>query len=171
MNEKYAENADITVNDKHTGDGATHMYHLPPELHFWIAPKLNINSGQQMNTPIDQLHEFDSEASYASHNGSEGLVHDNAYGESEKLDNLRRLVSKGFGNDCDHSLMVSDSRSYWNVLGTQSDDKVVPIISQHMKMDIDPCGPSHYQEKLFTILDFSPDWTFSGMETKVCWTT
>ncbi|XP_043710644.1 calmodulin-binding transcription activator 1-like [Telopea speciosissima] len=87
-------------------------------------------------------------------------------GELKKLDSFGRWMNKEIGGDCDDSLMVSDSVNYWNSLDTQNDDKEVSSLSLHM-LDIDSLGPSLSQDQLFSICDFSPDWAYSGVETKV----
>ena len=76
-------------------------------------------------------------------------------------------MHKEIGGDCDDSLMASDSGNYWNTLDKQNDDKEVSSLSRHMQLDIDSLAPSLFQEQLFTIKDFSPDWAYSEDETKV----
>ncbi|RZS04724.1 hypothetical protein BHM03_00035092 [Ensete ventricosum] len=88
-------------------------------------------------------------------------------GDLKKLDSFGRWMSKEIGKDCDDSLMASDSCNYWNAMDAQNDDKEVSSLSCHMQLDMDSLGPSLSQEQLFTIHDFSPDWAFSGIETKV----
>ncbi|RWR94497.1 IQ motif [Cinnamomum micranthum f. kanehirae] len=39
--------------------------------------------------------------------------------------------------------------------------------SLQMQLDVDSLGPSLSQVQLFSVLEFSPDWAFSGFETKV----
>ena len=87
--------------------------------------------------------------------------------ELKKLDSLGRWMDKEIGVDCDDSLMASDSGNYWNTLDAENDDKEVSSLSHHMQLEIDSLGPSLSQEQLFSICDFSPDWTYSGVETKV----
>ena len=88
-------------------------------------------------------------------------------GELKKLDSFGRWMDKEIGVDCDDSLMASDSGNYWNALDAENDDKEVSSLSRHMQLDIDSLGPSLSQEQLFSIFDFSPDWTYSAVETKV----
>ncbi|XWS08437.1 hypothetical protein CRYUN_Cryun40dG0002500 [Craigia yunnanensis] len=88
-------------------------------------------------------------------------------GELKKLDSFGRWMDKEIGGDCDDSLMASDSANYWNTLDTETDDKEVSSLSHHMQLDINSLGPSLSQEQLFSIVDFSPDWAYSGVETKV----
>ncbi|XP_022760769.1 calmodulin-binding transcription activator 1-like isoform X2 [Durio zibethinus] len=87
--------------------------------------------------------------------------------ELKKLDSFGRWMDKEIGGDCDDSLMASDSANYWNTLETETDDKEVSSLSHHMQLDIDSLGPSLSQEQLFSIVDFSPEWAYSGVETKV----
>ncbi|XP_010270931.1 PREDICTED: calmodulin-binding transcription activator 2-like isoform X2 [Nelumbo nucifera] len=88
-------------------------------------------------------------------------------GELKKLDSFGRWMNKEIGGDCDDSLMASDSGNYWNTLDTQNGDKEVSSFSRHIQLDIDSLGPFLSQEQLFSIHDFSPDWAYSGIETKV----
>lgn len=77
-------------------------------------------------------------------------------------------MDKEIGGDCDDSLMVSDSGNYWNTLDTQNDKKEVHGLSRQMQLEIGSLSPSLSQQQLFSIRDFSPDWAYSGIETKVC---
>ncbi|TQD83512.1 hypothetical protein C1H46_030893 [Malus baccata] len=87
--------------------------------------------------------------------------------ELKKLDSFGRWMDKEIGVDCDDSLMASDSGNYWSTFDAESGDKEVSSLSHHMQLDIESLGPSLSQEQLFTISDFSPDWAYSGTETKV----
>ncbi|XP_024023492.1 calmodulin-binding transcription activator 2 isoform X2 [Morus notabilis] len=87
--------------------------------------------------------------------------------ELKKLDSFGRWMDKEIGVDCDDSLMASDSGNYWNALDAENDDKEVSSLSCRIQLDIDSLGPSLSQEQLFSICDFSPDWAYSGVETKV----
>ncbi|XVF62366.1 hypothetical protein PTKIN_Ptkin09bG0002000 [Pterospermum kingtungense] len=96
----------------------------------------------------------------------DGLNNDEP-GELKKFDTFGRLIDKAIGGGCDDSLMASDFAKYWNTLDTETDDKEVSSLSHYMQLDIDSLGPSLSQEQLFSIVDFSPDWAYSGVETKV----
>ncbi|XVE82340.1 hypothetical protein DITRI_Ditri15bG0140500 [Diplodiscus trichospermus] len=67
-------------------------------------------------------------------------------------------MDKGIGGDCDDSLMASGSANYWNTLEIATGDNEVSSLSHHMQLDIDSLGPFLFQEQLFSIVDFSPDW-------------
>ncbi|XP_020226050.1 calmodulin-binding transcription activator 1 isoform X1 [Cajanus cajan] len=88
------------------------------------------------------------------------------YGEMKKLDSFGRWMNKEIGGDCDNSLMASDSGNYWSTLDAQNEDKEVSSL-HHMQLDMDSLGPSLSQEQLFSIHDFSPDWAYTGVRTKV----
>ncbi|KAJ6357183.1 hypothetical protein OIU78_005126 [Salix suchowensis] len=88
-------------------------------------------------------------------------------GELKKLDSFGRWMDKEIGGDCNDSLMASDSGNYWSTLSAENDDKEVSSLSHHMQLDIDSLGPSLSQDQLFSIRDFSPDWAYSGVDTKV----
>ncbi|TKY54302.1 Calmodulin-binding transcription activator 2 [Spatholobus suberectus] len=62
--------------------------------------------------------------------------------------------------------MASDSGNYWNTLDAHNEDKEVSSL-RHMQLDMDSLGPSLSQEQLFSIHDFSPDWAYTGVRTKV----
>lgn len=94
-------------------------------------------------------------------------IHNDVPGELKKLDSFGRWMSEEIGGDCEDSLMASDSGNYWNTLDTQNDEKEVSSISNHMQLDTNSLGPSLSQEQLFSISDFSPDWAYAGVETKV----
>lgn len=100
-----------------------------------------------------------------------GLYNDESeqveYGEMKKLDSFGRWMDKEIGGDCDNSLMASDSGNYWSTLDAHSEDKEVSSL-RHMQLDVDSLGPSLSQEQLFSIHDFSPDWAYTGVRTKVC---
>jgi hypothetical protein len=64
--------------------------------------------------------------------------------------------------------MASDSGNYWSTLSAENEDKEVSSLSHHMQLDTDSLGPSLSQDQLFSIRDFSPDWAYSGVDTKVC---
>lgn len=87
--------------------------------------------------------------------------------ELKKFDSFGRWMDKEYGGDCGDSLMASDSGHYWNTLDAGTDDKEVSSLSRHMQLDMDSLGPSLSWEQLFSIHDFSPDWAYSGVETKV----
>jgi len=89
------------------------------------------------------------------------------YGEMKKLDSFGRWMDKEIGGDCENSLMASDSGNYWSTLGADNEDKEVSSL-RDIQLDMDSLGPSLSQEQLFTIHDFSPDWAYTGVRTKVC---
>ncbi|XP_050217229.1 calmodulin-binding transcription activator 3-like [Mercurialis annua] len=97
-----------------------------------------------------------------------GRVNDSGLGELKKLDSFGRWMVKEIGGDCDDSFMASDSGNYcWTPLDAENEDKEVSSLSHHMQLEIESLGPSLSQEQLFSIRDFSPDWGYSGIETKV----
>ncbi|CAJ1940734.1 unnamed protein product [Sphenostylis stenocarpa] len=87
-------------------------------------------------------------------------------GEMKKLDSFGRWMDKEIGGDCDNSLMASDSGNYWSTIDAHNEDKEVSSL-RHTQLDMDSLGPSLSQEQLFSIHDFSPDWAYTGVRTKV----
>ncbi|KAK4799326.1 hypothetical protein SAY86_024691 [Trapa natans] len=88
-------------------------------------------------------------------------------GNLRKLESFGRWMDNGVGQDCDDSLMASVSGNYWSTHNTETDGKEVSSPSFHTHLDTDSLPPSLSQEQLFSISDFSPDWAYSGIETKV----
>lgn len=129
--------------------------HELPHLYHRQFPN---NSGQQIfvssSTEIEHKPEDVGQTNYKS-------------GDLKKLDSFGRWMDKEIGGDCDNSLMASDSGNYWSTLDAGNEDKEVSSLSRHMQLDIDSLGPSLSQEQLFSILDFSPDWAYTGVKTKV----
>ncbi|OMO64847.1 IQ motif, EF-hand binding site [Corchorus olitorius] len=77
----------------------------------------------------------------------------------KKLDSFGRWMEAEMGGDCHDSLIASDhSVNYWNPLDIESDVSEVSSLY--------PLDPS-LVEQLFTIVDFAPNWAYSGVETKV----
>ncbi|XP_038980339.1 calmodulin-binding transcription activator 1-like isoform X2 [Phoenix dactylifera] len=167
MKEEDAENVN-SFDHKRFVNELTHMYQMPHDHRSHIASQFKNNSGSLMNISVpDQPLEYEAEVSNASEKPLESDAHNNEHGDLKKLDSFGRWMNKEIGKDCDDSLMASDSCNYWNALDSQNDDKEVSSLSRHMRLDVDSLGPSLSQEQLFSIVDFSPDWTYSGVETKV----
>ncbi|XP_022137836.1 calmodulin-binding transcription activator 3-like isoform X2 [Momordica charantia] len=89
------------------------------------------------------------------------------FGELKKLDSFSRWMDKEIGGDCNDSLMTLDSGNYWCTLNAGNNEKEVSSFSHHMQLDVDSLGPSLSQEQLFSIIEYSPDWTYRGNVTKV----
>ncbi|WRX21499.1 IQ motif [Theobroma cacao] len=147
------------VEAQAAGESPQKVIEVPQEYGFGLMGLLSQNySGPQKVVSSSAQIENESKGS--------GLNNDEP-GELKKLDSFGRWMDKEIGGDCDDSLMASDSANYWNTLDTETDDKEVSSLSHHMQLDVDSLGPSLSQEQLFSIVDFSPDWAYSGVETKV----
>ncbi|CAI9109464.1 OLC1v1009286C2 [Oldenlandia corymbosa var. corymbosa] len=83
----------------------------------------------------------------------------------KKLDSFDRWMSKELG-DVNESLIKSNSGSYWGGVG-DDDGMGDPNISSQVHIDTYTMSPSLSQDQLFSIIDFSPNWGYSGLETKV----
>lgn len=166
LQEKYkeenVEHSDYFPSDYRTGNDINHTYQVPHEQDLHAR-----NCGSHMDvTTNGQSSKFEPEDGQGLPNVPERSLY-NEHGELKKLDSFGRWMNNEIGKDCDDSLMASESCNYWNTLETQNDDKAVSSLSGHMQLDVDSLGPSLSQVQLFSILDFSPDWAFSGFETKV----
>lgn len=152
---------------KHMVNDSSHTYQVPIERHFGIPLDFHNDSGFRGNiATIGQVHHR-TEVSYEPTNALETGGQSLGYGDLDELDSFGRWMHKEIGIDCDQNFMPSVSGTYWNSLDTQSTDKDAPSLSSHAHLDIGPLGPSLSQEQLFHIHDFSPDWAYSGIESKV----
>lgn len=82
----------------------------------------------------------------------------------KKLDSFDRWMSKELG-DVTESTLQPGSGPYWETVG--SDDGDESGISTQLPLDNYILGPSLSQDQLFSIIDFSPSWAYSGLEAKV----
>ncbi|KAL6558828.1 hypothetical protein OROMI_019178 [Orobanche minor] len=81
-----------------------------------------------------------------------------------KLDSFDRWMSKELG-DVAESTMQPTSGAYWETVGNEDGDD--SGISDQVALDNYFLGPSLSQDQLFSIIDFSPNWAYSGSEIKV----
>ncbi|KAK3020968.1 hypothetical protein RJ639_046955 [Escallonia herrerae] len=83
----------------------------------------------------------------------------------KKLDSFDRWMSKELG-DVNESQMQSSSGTYWEAVGSEDgvDDS---SIAPQVHLDTYMLSPSLSQDQLFSIIDFSPNWAYSGAEIKV----
>ncbi|KAK1295583.1 Calmodulin-binding transcription activator 3 [Acorus calamus] len=149
--------------DKRVIDDARHIYQVPHDLPFHAMPQYQMNDGFSIPSN-DHSVEVETNCRPVKDAPEGGLNHHEGL---KKLDSFGRWMDKEIGGDCDDSLMPSDSGSYWNTLDTHPEKQEVPSLSHRMQLDIDSLCPSLAQEQLFSIRDFSPDWGYSGVETKV----
>ncbi|XP_020697450.1 calmodulin-binding transcription activator 3 isoform X2 [Dendrobium catenatum] len=82
----------------------------------------------------------------------------------KKYDSFSRWMSKELG-EVDDSHMKSSSQSYWNFIESENVEDSSMTTAEHL--DSYTMSPSVSQDQLFSILDFSPNWAFTGFETKV----
>ncbi|KAL0396567.1 UNVERIFIED_CONTAM: Calmodulin-binding transcription activator 3 [Sesamum calycinum] len=80
-----------------------------------------------------------------------------------KLDSFDRWMSKELG-DVTESNVQPGSGAYWETVGSEDGDDTG--ISTQMPLDNFILGPSLSQDQLFSIIDFSPNWAYSGSEIK-----
>ncbi|XP_058077242.1 calmodulin-binding transcription activator 1-like isoform X2 [Magnolia sinica] len=164
--EENAEHVDF-ASDNHTENDMNYINTVRHKPDFHSNPQCENKVGSSANiTASDRSLGFEAEGHQSLKNAPEsGLCNDGV--ALKKLDSFGRWMSKEIGKDCDDSLMASDSCNYWNSIDTQNDEKEVSSLSRHMQLDVDSLGPFLSQEQLFSIVDFSPDWSFRGVETKV----
>ncbi|KAL3527718.1 hypothetical protein ACH5RR_012374 [Cinchona calisaya] len=83
----------------------------------------------------------------------------------KKLDSFDRWMSKELG-DVNESHLQSSSGSYWETVG-DDDGLDNSNIAPQAHIDTYMMSPSISQDQLFSIVDFSPNWAYSGSEMKV----
>ncbi|KAG0501624.1 hypothetical protein HPP92_001696 [Vanilla planifolia] len=155
VKEETAACSDHFVNDVSKFSNTIHTYEQPYQKHSYGG------SSSDVNKPLECRIEVSDALKAALRRDSYYVI-----GELKKLDSFGRWMNKELGKDSNDSLMVSDC-NYWNTIASQSDEKEVSSPPQHMQLDIGSLAPSLSQEQLFSIVDFSPDWAYSGTETKV----
>ncbi|KAK6923767.1 CG-1 DNA-binding domain [Dillenia turbinata] len=82
----------------------------------------------------------------------------------KKLDSFNRWMSKELGDV--NSYVNSSSGTYWDTVDDENGVEDSSISSQ-AQLETYMLGPSLSQDQLFSIIDFSPNWAYSGSETKV----
>lgn len=87
--------------------------------------------------------------------------------EQKELDSFERWWDKEIAGDFDDNLITHVTGKYWDTLDTRNEEKEGMSLCLDMLLDTDFLGPSLSQQQLFSINDFAPQWTISGMETKV----
>ncbi|KAI3980819.1 hypothetical protein MKX01_025384 [Papaver californicum] len=152
----------LVSNNSAPGGAADHIFQFSQDHNFQL-----LHSHFQNKAGAPMLHN-DNEVLLVEKATLENESHKNGEArELKKLDSFGRWMNEEIGVDCEDSFMASDSGSYWNTLDTQKDDKEVSSLSRHMQLDIDSLSPSLSHDQLFSIRDYSPDWGYSGVETKV----
>ncbi|GAB2301658.1 hypothetical protein Dimus_035690 [Dionaea muscipula] len=83
----------------------------------------------------------------------------------QKVDSFSKWASNELGDVNDLSLNSTSNISWCNIeSGTSVDD---PSVSQGIQLDNFTMSPSISQDQLFSIVDFSPNWTYIDCETEV----
>ncbi|XP_068661957.1 calmodulin-binding transcription activator 3-like [Aristolochia californica] len=156
-------------SDNSTINDLPKIYESTQKQNFYSVNLLKENNiGSPMNVAAnDSSLDLLTEDGQAQKNDPKsGVCNGERQEELKKLDSFGRWMNREIGRDCDDSLMTSNSPLYWCSLDSES-NKDVSSLSSHMQLDVDSLGPSLSKDQLFSIIDFSPDWAFSGEETKV----
>lgn len=80
----------------------------------------------------------------------------------KKVDSFSRWIAKELGDGDDLDMQSSNGIS-WSIMGSEYD----PTMSSQLQVDTHTLNPSISQDQLFSIIDFSPNWAYSTLETKV----
>lgn len=80
----------------------------------------------------------------------------------KKVDSFSRWIAKEIG-DADDLDMQSSNGISWSTMGSEYD----PTMSAQLQVDTHTLNPSVSQDQLFSIIDFSPCWAYSTLDTKV----
>lgn len=80
----------------------------------------------------------------------------------KKVDSFSRWIAKEIGEAGDLDMQSSNGIS-WSIMGSEYD----PTMSAQLQVDTHTLNPSVSQDQLFSIIDFSPSWAYSTLDTKV----
>ncbi|XP_024170288.1 calmodulin-binding transcription activator 2 isoform X1 [Rosa chinensis] len=158
---------DVTCEDRLTNDIDVQAVTTPSQREAQVAKEFDFSLFHSQFQGHSDPHTVAFSTAQVEKSSGDGGVRRGEPVELKKLDSFGRWMDKEIGVDCDDSLMASDSGNYWNTLEAENGDREVSSLSGHMQLDVDSLGPSLSQEQLFSICDFSPDWSYSGTETKV----
>ncbi|XP_059313744.1 calmodulin-binding transcription activator 2 isoform X2 [Lycium ferocissimum] len=81
----------------------------------------------------------------------------------KKVDSFSRWVAKEL-EDVQELHMQPTNQISWNAIDTEDDGSCLP---SQLHVDSHSLDPSLSQEQVFSIIDFSPNWAYSNLETKV----
>ncbi|MED6174583.1 hypothetical protein PIB30_070406 [Stylosanthes scabra] len=84
----------------------------------------------------------------------------------KKLDSFNQWMSKELGDVEESKTPSSTFSAYWGTVESENDVDNATIPSQ-VHLDTYALDPSISHDQLFTIIDFSPSWTFEGSEIKI----
>lgn len=151
-------------SDIYTGRGQSYLY--PDEQEEQLT-QLNI---QYLNSLVEVQGDFNQENSMDMLGlGDYSTIkhpHLNSVKMEEglkKVDSFSRWVVKEL-EDVEELHMQRTNRISWNVIDTEDDGSCLPT---QLHVDSDSLNPSLSQEQVFSIIDFSPNWAYSNLETKV----
>ncbi|KAK6136496.1 hypothetical protein DH2020_029792 [Rehmannia glutinosa] len=80
----------------------------------------------------------------------------------KKVDSFSRWIAKELGESGELDLQSSNGIS-WSIMGSEYDS----IMPATLQVDADTLNPSISQDQLFSIIDFSPNWAYADLETKM----
>nr|XP_009798948.1 PREDICTED: calmodulin-binding transcription activator 2-like isoform X2 [Nicotiana sylvestris] len=151
-------------SDLYTGRGQSYLY--PDEQEEQLT-QLNI---QYLNSLVEVQGDFNQENSMDMLGLGDYYTikqpHLNSVKMEEglkKVDSFSRWVVKEL-EDVEELHMQPTNRISWNVIDTLDDGSCLPT---QLHVDSDSLNPSLSQEQVFSIIDFSPNWAYSNLETKV----
>ncbi|XP_015062177.1 calmodulin-binding transcription activator 2 isoform X1 [Solanum pennellii] len=81
----------------------------------------------------------------------------------KKVDSFSRWVAKEL-EDVEELHMQPSNQMSWNVIDTEEEGSCLP---SQLHVDSDSLNLSLSQEQVFSIIDFSPNWAYSNLETKI----
>ncbi|KAI3434207.1 uncharacterized protein J3R85_006659 [Psidium guajava] len=126
-----------------------------------IAESVSTEKGHHTNSFLDDNVALEGKADCLS-TGKQPFANILAEDGLKKIDSFNRWMSKQLG-DVNELLGQSSNGAYWSEVVS---DRVDSSDSQERENDF-MLTPSLSQEQLFSIIDFSPSWTYAGLEIKV----
>ncbi|XP_020682547.1 calmodulin-binding transcription activator 3-like isoform X1 [Dendrobium catenatum] len=149
-------NQDFLTGDisTHKEDGTTLLSNI-----VWQFSDNEAGSLVASSTTVENSHateESFNQPSDLSNKKSEGLT---------KNDSFSRWMSKELG-EVDNSQINLNSGLFWSSLESESVVADSNLLNQE-QLDAYLMGPSLSQDQLFSIIDFSPNWAYADLVTKV----
>ncbi|CAL5214419.1 unnamed protein product [Lathyrus oleraceus] len=133
------------------------MQNIPHEILLQAEPMLK--SDLEVGRRVDGIQDI-------CFTSKKSLLHVSVAEEGlKKVDSFNRWMSKELG-DVEESSKQSTSSAYWDTIESENGIDGITIPSQ-VRLDNYVLDPSICYDQLFTIIDYSPSWTFEDSEIKV----
>ena len=129
--------------------------HYHPDVETFVSSKVNVKCELSLEGNMNSQAILNQPSIGVSNIEGEGM---------KKYDSFSKWMSKELVEEVEESPMKSTSQAYWKFMESERIDDSGMI---NLEQDAFVVGPSVSQDQLFSIIDFSPNWAYTGVETKV----